>query len=244
MRIADPEAGAVDDFQLLTPSRLDAYQVRWSSYPGSFGLHRLLSPTGAKQPLVRELAAGWKTLQQRDAPRQVIFHLLSNDYASHKSDPSLALFLDECWRRRAVEDPVQPIPPRWQGIWEQLQRASGLDDAEFRAFAGACQLDLGYSLPKPAEPGPLSLAADLLARDRDLQELADCFFRLAADPKRPGELTSAQLIHELRWQGRLELRPRHEFPEPSIPYHAIDHTVRELEQALARLPGGYVLLVG
>lgn len=218
VRIADPDAGAVDDFQIATPGRLDAYQVKWSRYPQPFTLQRLLSTAGGKHPLVRQLAAGWKGLRQLNAGRLVIVHLLSNDYAHHRGeDASFALFLEECWRPRAGKRPAEPIPERWRAIWEPLQLASGLDEGEFHSFVESCEFDLGYALPKPPEPSPLPLATDHLARERDLQDLATCFFRLAADPRRIVEISHAQLIRELGWQGRLELRHRHEFPDPTIP---------------------------
>ena len=32
IKLADPNAGSIDDFQIATPGRLDAYQVKWSQH--------------------------------------------------------------------------------------------------------------------------------------------------------------------------------------------------------------------
>src|SRR5215217_5485336 len=62
---------------------------------------------------------------------------------------------------------------------------------------------------------------------------------LSRDPTHPVEIPRSRLISELGWQGRLDLRNDHKFPEPTIPYREIAPTVRGLEQALERLTGGY-----
>lgn len=57
-RVADPEAGHVDDFRIATPNGLDAYQVKWSRFPqtlkrsrkmrpGAMGLTRTARPSDA-----------------------------------------------------------------------------------------------------------------------------------------------------------------------------------------------------
>ncbi len=32
IRVADPEAGRVDDFQIAIPGKLDAYQIKWGEF--------------------------------------------------------------------------------------------------------------------------------------------------------------------------------------------------------------------
>ena len=36
VRLADPLAGRIDDLQIGSQGRVDAFQVKWSQYPGSF----------------------------------------------------------------------------------------------------------------------------------------------------------------------------------------------------------------
>ena len=35
IRVADPNIGRVDDLQIATTARVDAYQVKWEQYPGA-----------------------------------------------------------------------------------------------------------------------------------------------------------------------------------------------------------------
>ncbi len=35
IRVADPSAGRVDDMQIATTGRIDAYQVKWARYGGT-----------------------------------------------------------------------------------------------------------------------------------------------------------------------------------------------------------------
>ncbi len=40
--VADPQAQRVDDFQIATDNRLDAYHFKWSRYPGNFTFNDLV----------------------------------------------------------------------------------------------------------------------------------------------------------------------------------------------------------
>src|SRR5579862_8704535 len=62
IRLVDPEAGHLDDFQVLVSGRLDAYQVKWSRYPQALTWGRLLNPDDKKPPLLRQIADGWAGL--------------------------------------------------------------------------------------------------------------------------------------------------------------------------------------
>ncbi len=64
IRVADPEAGRVDDFQIGSRSRVDAYQVKWSEYPGSFTFRDLTRSSDQELSLIGQLADGWKRLRK------------------------------------------------------------------------------------------------------------------------------------------------------------------------------------
>lgn len=243
VRIADPEAGRVDDFQLLSPGRLDAYSVKWERHPEPFTLRKLISPSEDKPSLIAQLADGWKKLRARDSDRHVVVHLVTNAYPSTRGDGPLAHFWTECWKPRANQEPESPLPARWQEVWEKIQVASRLAPDEFRAFALDCRLDFQFALPEPAEQGASPSTRDRQVRLRDVNALGNALFRLVAAPRQIVEIPRSQLIDELGWQGRLELRHPHEFPEPAI-YQEIEPTVDSLKQSLERLAGGYILLLG
>src|SRR4029453_3579175 len=46
IRIADPQAGRVDDLQIGGQARIDAFQVKWSQYQGLFKYRDLTQASG------------------------------------------------------------------------------------------------------------------------------------------------------------------------------------------------------
>ena len=57
------------------------------------------------------------------------------------------------------------MPAPWQTTWEALQRASGLDDLEFKEFVRDCELEFGRTLP--TIEGLSSRDAEIYAKDLD-----------------------------------------------------------------------------
>ncbi|HEY3567176.1 MAG TPA: ATP-binding protein [Thermoanaerobaculia bacterium] len=245
VRVADPEAGRVDDFQLLTPGRLDAYSVKWESHPEPFTLNKLISPSEDKPSLIAQLADGWSRLRARDSNRHIVVHLVTNAYPSTRGEGPLAHFLDECWYPLTTKAESEAlVPDRWQPVWEKIRAASGLSPDEFRVFSFHCRLDFKFALPMSADPSLTPYIWDRQTRFQDINDLETVFFRLVTDSRRLVEIPRSQLIDELGWQGRLELRHPHEFPDPIFPYQRIEPTVQCLEKALKELSGGYILLLG
>jgi hypothetical protein len=75
IRVADPTAGRVDDFQIASPGRLDAYQVKWSRSPEFVPWSRL-------KALLGQLAEGWTRLSEQHRERRVVVHVVTNDFPS------------------------------------------------------------------------------------------------------------------------------------------------------------------
>jgi hypothetical protein len=53
VRLVDPEAGRLDDIVIGRPSRVDAYQVKWSDYRG-----QMLPPARQRQQRIRQTLPG------------------------------------------------------------------------------------------------------------------------------------------------------------------------------------------
>lgn len=80
IRVADTEAGRVDDVQIGTTARVDAYQTKWHQYPEAFTLRKLTEPAGSS--LILQLADGWRRLRENFPNRRVVVHLSTNEYPS------------------------------------------------------------------------------------------------------------------------------------------------------------------
>jgi hypothetical protein len=245
IRLADPDAGRVDDFQLQSLARIDAYQMKWEGYPGAISFRELLA-------LFPDLAAGWKALRARYPSHRIVVHLVTNRYPSVNDTlpsgtavpqpPYFAAFLEQAWfpERNTSASAEENVPPSWQPAWEALRDASQLSQSEFAEFVQDCELELSYRLPDMHGE-----------QDRDgrhvreqLEHLYYFLVETVASPERIVDLTRNQLLGRLGWGHLFELRHPHEFEVDDLRYVPIQATIEQLEGALERLPGGYIALLG
>ena len=247
VKVADPEAGSLDDFQVATAGRLDAYQVKWASNPGTVTYNDLTEPkragrSGALQSgLVRQLADGWKQLREANPGRRVVVHLVCNGHPTPNraslpvGEPAprenhLAGFFNQGWAEFRAGADTTSGP--WHTTLEAMREATGLSPAEFRDFAQNCEFVFG-------ETTSAVIGVDRADEDRVRQYLQD----VVANPARRVQLTTDELLDRLGWRARVEFRNRHEFPDPTH-YVAIPATPAELEARLAALCSGYLAVVG
>lgn len=238
VRIADPEAGRVDDFAIGTSTRVHGYQVKWARYGGAFSFSDLAHGQRGAPPLILQLADGWRRLRVRHPTARVVVHLVTNQYPSsndrlpetegHSGPAHFAAFLAEVWASTLRQD-LSRYPDRWHGTSEALRVASALGDEDYSTFLGDCELEL--RTPAPTE-------------DPEVKALAELFFSIAAGSGREIELNRRDLLARLGWQQRYSLLARHEFPDPEFLYQPIVPTAEQLENALAQLPGGFVGVFG
>ena len=252
IRIADPEAGRVDDFQIGTRNRVDGFQVKWSRYPGSISFKDLIRASNAMPSLIAQLARGWEHLRENHPGRRIVVHLITNDMPSVRDRPPVqgrppipdhfAAFYDQAWKRGRgeVEGLDQTIPGVWRPAWEALQQASDLAPATFQAFVKDCELEFGHRAPGSGT----SITEDETSTLADLKRITLSLFEAVADPARIINLTRDELLKRLGWTGRLQFRNPHEFPEPPIPYEPIEATQQRLDHALSALTGGYIAVLG
>jgi hypothetical protein len=251
-RVADPKAGRVDDIQIGSQSRVDAFQVKWSRYDGNFSFNDLITPRDNKPSLIAQLADGWTRLQKAHPGDRIVVHLITNDQPSVSDKPPVseppptpshfAAFVKQVWNpaRRATPASEWSVPESWKPTWDKLREARGIPDEEFKTFVGNCELGFGYSHSEPKTIG----TRDREIAQQDLKRLTYTLFETVADPERIIELNRDQLLTRLGWKGRFEFKSSHEFPEPEFHYSPVDATVRQLEDALLNLPGGYIAVLG
>ncbi len=235
IRLADPDAGRVDDFQLESLARIDAYQMKWERYPGAFTFSNLLA-------LFPDLAEGWKALRARYPSYRIVVHLVTNKHPSVNDTlpagttapqpPHFAAFLEQAWfpSRRASAGPVEGFPPSWQLAWETLQNASLLSPAEFAEFVQDCELELSYRLPNMHGQHD----RDGLHMREQLEHLYYFLVDTVASPERIVDLTRNQLLSRLGWRHLFELRHPHEFEVDDLRYVPIQTTIELLEDALVQ----------
>ena len=246
IRIADPLAGKVDDFQIGTPSRVDAYQMKWSVYTGAITYRQLTKTPEDGQSLIKQLSDGRERLKKLYPEKRVVVHLVTNDYASTSDSSSLtysgrkptpfhfAAFIEQAWNR-AQESGVSDVPKEWQPLWNDLQESSGLSEEQFLEFIQNCEFEFGYKLP---DLEYITTGASAI------EHIAQTLFATVADPKRIIELNCNQLLRRLCWEDVFEFKNRHKFRVEKELYTPIKETVERLKQIISTQPGGYIALLG
>jgi len=245
VRLVDPEAGRLDDIQIGTPNRIDAYQIKWSQYEGSFTYHQWTQSD--TPPLIEQLIDGWQRLKLQYPSRHVVVHLLTNDYPSVSDRLStgvetfrhFASFVRDSWLNIKQGNPVDTT---WQQIWDDLQRICGLTDDEFQSFIQACELDFGFVYPLADVPSTFQDQRE----QEDLQELSGYLMEKVSrsSSRQSVQLSRREIIRDLHWASRFDYRNRHSFPVDENHYVPIQEIINELSLKLEALNGGYLALVG
>lgn len=248
IKVADPDAGRVDDLQLGSQACVDAYQVKWSSHLGTVSF-RDLTMAGKDSPaLIAQLADGWRRLRQLHGASRVVVHLITNDRPSTgdrlpvggtaPSPRHFSAFLQQAWRQ-ARHRGEESIPLAWREAWKALQIASGLAEADFIGFVRDCELDFDTRLP----------AEEATTRDheiwlRDYRNLQHYLMGAVADPAHVVTVTRDDLLRNLGWGARADFYSRHEFPVDDTLYRPVAETERHLGDSIARLAQGYLAVLG
>lgn len=251
--LADPDAGRVDDIQVATSGRLDAYQVKWGEQIGTLSFNDLTSSKGdttlaTSTGLIGQLAGGWLKLKLAHPTRRVVVHLVARDIASTNasipcngdtiSKPNLQGFLTDCWADRswAIQG-IEGCPIGWNDALIGLKDASCIGDAAFMSFIRDCELEFGYSLQNA------SSTRDGLRQASDTEALAMFLFHTVGADKREIRIERDELLKRLGWAERFTQHFTHDFKIDKL-YQPISATISDLENALNMHKRGYLALLG
>lgn len=254
--VADPQAKRVDDFQIATDNCVDAYQFKWSRFPGTFSYNDLITGDDASPSLIKQLAEGWKHLQKLNPSARIVVHLITNEITSSATTgrvklpignpppdhPHFAAFIEQVWKP-AHNTPLTSkieIPTAWRTTWNSLQSFSGLSEADFEFFARDCELEFGRGLPKAEN----TTSRDERIYDGDLDHVTEKLFRAVYDPQQIIRLDRTELLDFLGWKGRFESRNPHEFPVDEVLYQPIEESKQALERMLTKNESGYIAVLG
>ena len=249
VRLADPDAGRVDDLVLIGRDRTDGYQFKSVEYDSYLTFRQLVRPqrtrSGAKAPsTIRSLADGWTRLRKQWGNAQV--HLVAQQLASvndhlgdarHRPSPDhfsafLATVLAPLRRRELALDHV---PAEWRPALSRLHEASELAHEEFEQFLAALHLDVaaGSALPRPPS-----------IRHADVTALSTALQRRVSEAHGVVDLNERELLALMGWEHRPRLHSPHEFPVDLDTYQPLNDAVEQLKASIARHDSGYVAVIG
>ncbi len=251
--LADRFAGRVDDFQIGTLGRIDAYQVKWSQFPRYLTLNQIVTPEKEKPNLFEQLADGWKRLSKASHGARVVVHLLTNNIPSPndsvrqiKEEGDLchfAAFLSEAWHKVKQKGQIAPsdLADSWSTTWNTIRTASGLTDAnEFCQFIQDCELDLNCV---PFDELKDRFGIQLPATNKDFWDIRSKLFELVADRSQITKLSREALLAQIGWKSILTLW-HGSLMSVTPHYQPIVESEAKLKQMVTEQSKGYLLVSG
>jgi len=157
IRVADPDAGRIDDIQIGGDSRVDAYQVKWAIDGGTFTFNRLITPDGEAPSLIAQLADGALRIGAFHPGCAVFVHLVTNEIPSvsdklpaatpRPAPGHFSAFLNQAWYPIHRGEIIQ-VPQIWLEAWERLRQAAAVSEDQWLGFVSQCVLEFGYRPPE------------------------------------------------------------------------------------------------
>ena len=249
VRLADPDAGRVDDLVLIRSDRTDGYQIKSIEHDSYLTFRQLIrsqrTRSGANAPsLIRSLAEGWTRLRERWGNAHV--HLVTQQIASindrlgdaeYRPSPEhfsafLATVLAPLRRHKITLDEA---PRGWQEALSRLREASGLAHEEFELFLRALHLDVAAGSGLPQAPS---------IRHADVTALSTALQRCVSEAHGLVDLNERELLALVGWEHRPCLHSRHEFPVDLDTYQPLTDAVEQLKASISRHDTGYVAVIG
>lgn len=256
-RVADPDAGSLDDILIATTGKLDAYQVKWAEYVESISYADFVRDSSTKQgdeklSLFRQLSEGWKHLKENYKEKTVKVHLLHKLVPTSNPNAKIPLgdtapqhahfqsFLKECWfDRRWCETGFDKVAECWKEALLDLQKRSNFNDDQFFNFIRCCELEFNYKRPTDI---PITNQGQA-RKQEDIEKIYNLLTKMAGGERRIIELSKDDMLDRMAWSHRFKHKFVHEFPIDRT-YQEIEDTVGSISNVLSQTKQGYVALLG
>lgn len=238
VRLADVQAGRVDDFVLIWGKQVEGNSIKWSGDAAQMNWGDLIGANG----LIKELANGYQSLENQWPDRSITVRLQSNRQPSTQTHPSqlissfsVAAFIRDHWHNGPTPGDGESL----RKAWSKIQECTALDDDSFREFVLGCRFSLGH--PEPSMVGPDS---------RDWQHFVKQFDSLhkaiatwITNQPEQDFIDRQYLLEAIGFRGyRTGLIQR--FPTSVIPYAQNGDAAATLKDLIERTAGGYIAVVG
>ncbi|SFQ40967.1 ATP-binding protein [Variovorax sp. 770b2] len=237
--VADRSAGIADDLVLGFEGLVIGHQFKTSKFPGTFTVETIF--TGA-DGLLKPLIHAWQSLSKDNPDARVEIRLVVNDIPSvndkhgDTTPPHSAAFLDDFERfpDRSLQDWRLA---GWSRLVDLLQRASGLNEAEFEQFLHSLRVVHGAAADF-VQSHKLSPEHARLA-----SEIARTLPKLVTDARDKDRWSRDELLQELGWRDPAKTLHIHRFPVGAYVQRNRDTEI-SLLQALRAVDQGYLSLIG
>ena len=237
-RLADLDAGRVDDFVLVWKESVEGNSIKWSAAPAAFTWGEFVGQSG----VLRELANGWKRLRRRWRGRTVTVRLHTNrpvSAARHHAQLFPSLSLAEFVATHWTAGPDADHSPDASEIWRKIAEHVDLSGSGLSSFVAHCHL--AFEQTEPPTAGPDSL--DWRHYRKQFDRLHKAIATWLTNNPRGDFIERAYLLGAIGLhasQSGLIQR----FPEPDIPYEKNQAASDRLATLIDTTTGGYVAVVG
>ncbi|HOO49919.1 MAG TPA: hypothetical protein PLK94_01375 [Alphaproteobacteria bacterium] len=238
VRLADLDAGRVDDFVLVWDKMVEGNSIKWSGDATPFNWGDFIGAHG----LLSELAEGYRRLKNRWPDKVIVVRLQSNrppslekHHAQLVSSFSVAEFIREYWFSGPTDNDSVEVATVWSIIAEHV----GLTGAEFIMFVKSCTLELGY----PEPPGNGTDSQDWRHYKKQFDDLHKAIAIWLTNNPRSDFIDRKALLAAIGYHSyRTGLIQR--FPPPQIPYSKNEASAEKLKKLIETTEGGYIAVVG
>ncbi len=237
--VADRSAGIADDLVLGFDGLVVGHQFKTSKFPGTFTVETIF--TGA-DGLLKPLIHAWQCLSKDNPDARVEIRLVVNDIPSvndkhgDATPPHSAAFLDE-FERFPYRSLQEWRLFGWSRLVDLLQRASGLNEAEFERFLHSLRVVHGAAA-NFVQSHKLSAEQSRLA-----SEIARTLPKLVTDARDKDRWSRDELLQELGWRDPAKTLHIHRFPVGAYVQRNRETEISLLE-ALRAVDQGYLSLIG
>jgi hypothetical protein len=238
VRLADLQAGRVDDFVLVWNRRVEGNSIKWSGDASPMNWGDLIGAEG----LVKELAEGFLELRRKWPDRTVTVRLQTNRPPSLEARPnqiisafSVAEFLRDHWEKGPTAQDSEVV----KEAWDTIAKHTGLRPADFGELVKGCIFSLGSTEP----PGSGPDTRDWRHYVRQFDALHKAIATWLTNNPDSEFINREFLFSAIGSRGeRSGLMQR--FPPPQIPYEQNATAADQLTHLIETVSGGYIAVTG
>lgn len=234
IKIADPEAGKLDDIQYATSKEIHAYQIKWTIADKNISFQDFIN-------LIPLLVNSWKKLQNDNPEKVVIPHLITNKSLSNQNVKinsteygEFSIFIKDVWYKLN-----EHLDSKWEPVVGYIKTQTGLNDSDFRLFIEHFDFQFDY------EPHPFSIKNIKAAKnEEDLIQICRFLFEEVGGKERNVKFSRKQIIERMGWRDRFKTIFNHDLIINRETYQPIIFTENILDSKIDEFTGGYIFLEG
>ena len=237
VRLADVQAGRVDDIVLVWEDRVEGNSIKWRENQSPMTWGHLVGADG----LLRELASGFQLLKEAWPGYGIKVRLQTSFPAAETTGgrivPRLSVeqFLTDHWERGPEAAAPEPV----RNAWRAVESHTGLLGEDLNEFVRACDFSLGVSQPPTIGPDNEDSRQYL----KQIERLHDGLATWIA------KFPNSEFVDREYLMTAIGLQPYQSelvqsFPLPEIPYQRNQSAANELRRMLQTQNGGYVAVTG